>query len=73
MLVAGNTSLEILTKMLARLDLRNTTIITIYYGADTDQTEAEEVNASIRQMYPNLQVEVVKGGQPYYNYIISIE
>jgi len=73
LLVAGNTPLEILTKMLARLDLRNTEIITIYYGADTDQTEAEEVSASIRQMYPRLQVEVIKGGQPYYNYIVSIE
>ncbi len=73
LLVAGKDPLDILTKMLARLDLANTEIITIYYGADTDPAEAEEVNANIREQYPRLQVEVIQGGQPYYNYIVSIE
>jgi uncharacterized protein len=73
LLVAGQSPLDILTKMLANLDLKNTQIITIYYGADTDQTEAEQVNASIREQYPRLQVEVIQGGQPYYDYIVSIE
>ena len=59
--------------MLAKLDLTNTEIITIYYGVDTEAAEAEEVNASIREQYPRLQVEVIQGGQPYYNYIVSIE
>lgn len=73
LLVAGNNTIEILTKMLARLDLRNTEIITIYYGADTELAEAEQVSASIREQHPRLQVEVIRGGQPYYDYIISIE
>ena len=73
LLLAGNTPLEILTKMLAKMDLRNTQIITIYYGADTEMAEAEEVSASIREHYPQLQVEVIRGGQPYYNFIVSIE
>jgi dihydroxyacetone kinase-like predicted kinase len=73
LLVAGKTPLDILTKMLAQLDLTNTQIITIYYGADTEQAEAEEVSASIREQYPPLQVEIIKGGQPYYDYIVSIE
>ena len=73
LLTAGNDSLEILTKMLARLHLRNTEIITIYYGADTDEAEAEAVSTTILAKYPGVQVEVIKGGQPYYNYIVSIE
>ena len=53
--------------------LNKAEIITIYYGADTELAEAEQVSASIREQHPKLQVEVVRGGQPYYNYIVSIE
>ena len=67
------TTIDIVNKILAKLDLKRTEIATIYYGADTKPTEAEQVSANIREHYPQLQVEVVKGGQPYYNYIVSIE
>jgi DAK2 domain fusion protein YloV len=73
LLAAGNNSIDTLNKILAKLDLRKSEIITIYYGADTELAEAEKVSGSIREHYPRLQVEVVRGGQPHYNYIISIE
>ncbi len=73
LLAAGKNSIDIVTKMLAKLDLKYSEIITVYYGADANQEEAEQVSASIREQYPQLQVEVVRGGQPYYSYIISIE
>lgn len=73
LLAAGNNTIDILSKMLAKIDLKNSEIITIYYGADTKLAEADQVSASIREQHPQLQVEVVQGGQPYYNYIISIE
>ncbi len=73
LLAAGNNAIDVLKKMLAKMDLRRAEIATIYYGIDTDSTEAEQVSASIREQYPQLQVEIVKGGQPYYNYIVSIE
>ena len=73
LLAAGNNPVEILNKMLAKIDLRKNEIATIYYGADTDITEAEQVSASIHEDHPQLQVEVVRGSQPHYNYIVSIE
>ncbi len=73
LLAAGNNTIDVLNKMLAKLDLTKTEIITIYYGVDTELAEAEQVSASIREQYPQLQVEVVQGGQPHYNYIVSIE
>jgi DAK2 domain fusion protein YloV len=73
LLAAGDDTFDVLNKILAKLDLKKTEIITIYYGADTELAEAEQVSASIREQYPQLQVEVVQGGQPYYNYIVSIE
>ncbi|MFC2057040.1 DAK2 domain-containing protein [Chloroflexota bacterium] len=73
LLAAGNNTIDILNKMLAKLDLQRTEIITIYYGADSELAEAEQVSAGIREHYPQLQIEVVQGNQPHYNYIISIE
>ena len=59
--------------MLTKLDLKKSEIATIYYGEDADSAEAEGVSTSIREQYPDLQVEVVHGGQPHYNFIVSIE
>ncbi len=73
MVVVGESGLEVLNKMLSKLNLTKVEVITIYYGADTKSAEAEQVASDIRSRYPQLQIEVVKGGQPHYNYIISIE
>lgn len=73
LLAAGNNEMDILNKILAKLDLKKTEIITIYYGANIKPTEAEKVSNSIRQKHPRLQVELVRGGQPHYTYIVSIE
>ncbi|MFC1987160.1 DAK2 domain-containing protein [Chloroflexota bacterium] len=73
LLAAGDDTIDVLSKMLAKLDLGKAEIVTIYYGADTELAEAEQVSASIREQHSQLQVEIVRGSQPYYNYIISIE
>jgi len=73
LLAVGNNTIDVLNKMLAKLDLNKAEIITIYYGADTELAEAEQVSNSIREQYSQLQVDVVRGGQPHYNYIVSIE
>ncbi len=73
LVAVGESGLEVLNKMLSKLNLSKIEIITIYYGADTKSAEAEQVASDIREQYPQLQLEVVRGGQPHYNYIISIE
>ena len=73
LLAVGNEAGDVVFELLARIDLDKADIITIYYGADTDKTEAEEVGTRIRQQYPTFEVEVVNGGQPHYNYIVSVE
>jgi len=64
---------DALNEVLARLDLDKAEVITIYYGANTERAEAEQISATICQQHPQLQVEVVKGGQPHYNFIVSVE
>jgi len=73
LLAVGDTPASVLNETLAKLDLDEAEVITIYYGADTEPAEAEQISSTICQQHPQLQVEVVKGGQPHYNYIVSVE
>ncbi|MFC1961923.1 DAK2 domain-containing protein, partial [Chloroflexota bacterium] len=73
LMAAGSDFAELVLKMLGKLDLEKAEVFTIYYGHDTELAEAEGVSNNIRETYPQLQIEVVAGGQPHYNYIISIE
>jgi hypothetical protein len=73
LVAAGDTDLDVINQVLAKLDLENAEVITIYYGADTEAADAEEVSAGINEQYPKLQVELIKGNQPHYSYIISVE
>jgi DAK2 domain fusion protein YloV len=47
-------------------------IITLYYGAEIKGAEAQETAKEIRDRY-RAEVEVVYGGQPHYDYIVSLE
>jgi DAK2 domain fusion protein YloV len=69
----GTSPADALKKVLAGLDLDMAEVITIYFGADTELAEAQEVSNKICRDHPHLQVEVVRGGQPHYNYIVSVE
>jgi dihydroxyacetone kinase-like predicted kinase len=64
---------DALGEVLARVNLNEAEVITIYYGSDTVPTDAERVGAAIHGKYPKLQVEVIQGGQLHYNYIVSVE
>ncbi|MDQ1496256.1 MAG: fatty acid kinase [Actinomycetota bacterium] len=48
-------------------------IVTIYYGADAADSDAQGVAARIRAAHPGLAVEIVAGGQPHYPYVVSLE
>ena len=47
--------------------------ITIYYGTDVPQEEAEQLQAAVAQVFPDVEVTLVDGGQPVYYYMISAE
>jgi DAK2 domain fusion protein YloV len=48
-------------------------LITLYYGNGVGRGDAEAAGESIRQAYPNQQVDVIQGGQPHYFFIVGIE
>jgi uncharacterized protein len=73
LIAVGNTSLDVLDQVLDEIDLEEAEVMTIYFGQDVEKEEAEKTSNSIREKYPNLEIEVVRGGQPHYDYIVSIE
>ncbi len=48
-------------------------IISIYYGADVKEEDAETLAAALEEAYPDCEVEINMGGQPIYYYVISVE
>lgn len=51
----------------------DTELISIYYGKDTEESDAEALAGKIEEMYPDCDVELQNGGQPIYYYVISAE
>lgn len=48
-------------------------IISLYYGADLSEGEAEAIMQSIGNDFPSLEIQLYFGGQPHYHFIISVE
>jgi DAK2 domain fusion protein YloV len=48
-------------------------LVTLFYGADTPHSEVNRIADAIRNAYPEIEVEVQEGGQPHYQFIVSIE
>lgn len=48
-------------------------MITLYYGKDVPEEDAEALKEKLCEKYPDCEVEVYYGGQPLYYYILSLE
>ena len=51
----------------------NEEIITLYYGQDVTEDEANALADNLRERYPDCDVEVLYGGQPIYYYYVALE
>jgi DAK2 domain fusion protein YloV len=73
-LVATGTDLEELAwDLFERMNAAQHELITIYWGGDLTEEQARRFSEQVQARYPNAQVELVFGGQPFYDYIISVE
>lgn len=48
-------------------------IISVYYGSDVTEEDAEKICEKIENLYPDVEVDMNFGGQPIYYYVISVE
>ena len=59
--------------VLSRIEIEAYEIVTVYFGQDSSPEQADALTHKITKLYPDLEVEVHEGGQPHYQYIISLE
>ena len=71
--VATDSPEDALDSALDELTGGSTSLITLYYGADATDEQAQSTAARLRERYAGHEVEVVAGGQPHYLYIVSLE
>jgi len=71
--VAGGPVQEVVLKLVSMMGVEQGGLVTIYYGVETKAAEADGIAESVRKQFPDLEVEVVAGGQPHYKYIVSVE
>ena len=71
--LAAETAEEGTLRALEGIEAEGASLVTLYFGADTRQADADSLADRIRDALPRYEVEVVHGGQPHYNYIISLE
>lgn len=48
-------------------------LISLYYGEEVKEEDANKVAEEIMSLYPDVDVEVHTGGQPIYYYVLSVE
>ena len=64
---------SMLNKMSETFNDLDPEIITVYYGSDVSQDDAEVTAGELEKAFPDAEVTVVNGGQPVYYYMISVE
>ena len=67
-------SVEATTKeMLSLMADEDSELISIYYGQDIQEEDAEKLASEIEELYPDADVDLHCGGQPIYYYVLSVE
>lgn len=68
-----STMTEVLAQVLEQMAMDEREIVTLYYGQDVSESEASAVAEQIEKLYPDIEVELLDGGQAYYYYILGAE
>ena len=72
-LSAGTDVDEVIKEMMDKMVDEDSSIITIYYGEDKTEDDANAIAELFAKHYPDCETEVYFGGQPVYYYLISVE
>jgi dihydroxyacetone kinase-like predicted kinase len=73
LVLAANNLMDAILGLLKKAHADHFELITLFYGADVSRMEVDAIADSIRKKFPHQEIEVQDGGQPHYQFIISIE
>lgn len=72
-LSVGQNIQDVTKDMIEQLAGDDAELISIYYGSDVTEEDANALAKEVEAVYPDVDVEVNYGGQPIYYYILSVE
>ena len=72
-LSVGTDLQEVAFSMVSEIMKKDYELISIYYGADITEFQANELVSRIEEAFPSCDVELQFGGQPIYSYVVSAE
>ena len=72
-LAKGSDIEETTLKLIKALKTDDHEMITLYYGADVTEEDAEALAAKVSEEFPDCEVDFHYGGQPVYYYLVSLE
>ena len=70
---AGDSVDEITTSLVEKLVDEDSAIMTLFYGEDVTEEDANNLRDELEEKFEDLDIELYYGGQPLYYYLISVE
>ncbi|MBM3121127.1 MAG: DAK2 domain-containing protein [Chloroflexi bacterium] len=71
--VSGDDLEPVLLEVLKKAGADEAELISLYYGAGMIALQANKLGDRVREVWPRVEVEIVRGGQPHYQFIASVE
>ena len=72
-LAVGKDLEETTKELIANLVDEDSELISIYYGEEVSEEDAEKFTGEITELYPDVDVDIQFGGQPIYYYVLAVE
>lgn len=72
-LAVGTEVEETAKEMLALLVDEDSELISLYYGEEVSEEDAQKFTAEVEKLYPDVDVDAHFGGQPIYYYVLAVE
>ncbi|GIK72942.1 MAG: dihydroxyacetone kinase [Chloroflexota bacterium] len=69
----GSGVTDVALDLLEKMGASDAALITIYFGDFVAEAAAQDFAETVRQEYPEQDIELTYGGQPHYHYILSVE
>lgn len=72
-LAVGDDIDDTTVEMIKEMSDEDAEIVSVYYGAEVSDEDAEALEEKLTEAFPDMEIEIYKGGQPVYYYIVSVE
>jgi DAK2 domain fusion protein YloV len=73
LVLAGEDLDAVVLDVLQQMGAEDAEVLTLYCGESVSEESSQDLVSRIELRFPQAEVEVVEGGQPYYHYILSAE